>query len=78
MESVLETERLTLRRFTLHDVDDLFRQVYSDPETTRYLPGGKPRSREQTRQTVQRFIEHWEQHGFGGMAVIHQADRQSL
>lgn len=78
MKPILETERLLLRRFTPHDVDDLLRQVYSDPETMRYLPGGKPCSREQTEQMVQRFIEHWEHHGFGAMAIIHRANRQLI
>jgi RimJ/RimL family protein N-acetyltransferase len=78
MKPVIETQRLILRRFTLHDVDDLLRQVYSDPEAMRFLPGGKTRSRKQTEQRVQGFIDHWEQHGFGGMAVIHRADQQLI
>lgn len=78
IKPVIETERLLLRQFTLYDVDDLLRQVYSDPIAMRYLPGREPRSREQTEQTVQRFIDHWEEHCFGGMAVIHRADQQLI
>jgi RimJ/RimL family protein N-acetyltransferase len=41
MHIVLETSRLTLRRFTEDDVDNLF-DLNNDPEVMRYLTGGKP------------------------------------
>jgi RimJ/RimL family protein N-acetyltransferase len=40
----LETERLLLRRFTLHDVDNLY-NFDADPEVMRFV-GGTPTSRE--------------------------------
>jgi len=39
---VLETPRLRLRRFALADYDTLC-AIHADPETMRYLSGGKPR-----------------------------------
>ncbi len=44
-EIFLETERMTLRRFTPADVDLLF-ELDSDPEVMRYLNGGVPTPRE--------------------------------
>jgi RimJ/RimL family protein N-acetyltransferase len=40
----LTTDRLTLRRFTASDVDDLV-ALDSDPEVMRYLTGGRPTPR---------------------------------
>ncbi len=44
----LQTDRLTLRRFTEDDVDNLF-DLNSDPEVMRYLTGGEPTPREEIR-----------------------------
>jgi len=47
----LETGRLTLRRFTEGDVDNLL-GLDSDPEVTRYLTGGEPTPRERIRDEI--------------------------
>ena len=44
MDSLLETERLWLRRFTKADAGYLF-ALDNDPEVMRYLNGGKPTTR---------------------------------
>lgn len=46
MEVFLETERLTLRRFTDADVDHLF-ALHNDPDVMRFLTGSTPDSREE-------------------------------
>jgi RimJ/RimL family protein N-acetyltransferase len=51
MHVVLETDRLTLRRFTEEDVDNLF-ELNSDPEVMRYLTGGQPTPREEIRDNI--------------------------
>jgi RimJ/RimL family protein N-acetyltransferase len=51
MHIVLETGRLTLRRFTEADVDNLF-ELNSDPEVMRYINGGKPTPREEIRDNI--------------------------
>jgi RimJ/RimL family protein N-acetyltransferase len=51
MTIFLETGRLTLRRFTEADVDNLF-ELNSDPEVMRYLTGGRPMPREQIRDEL--------------------------
>jgi RimJ/RimL family protein N-acetyltransferase len=50
MHVVLETGRLTLRRFTEADVDNLF-ELNSDPEL-RYINSGKPTPREEIRDNI--------------------------
>jgi RimJ/RimL family protein N-acetyltransferase len=47
----LQTERLTLRRFTEQDVDHLL-DLNSDPEVMRYINGGKPTSREEIQDRI--------------------------
>jgi RimJ/RimL family protein N-acetyltransferase len=51
VQKILETERLTLRRFTEDDVDNLF-ELNSDPEVMRYINGGKPTPRDEIRDRI--------------------------
>jgi ribosomal-protein-alanine N-acetyltransferase len=69
---MLETERLRLRQFTLADIDDYHRQLFSDPDVTKSLPFGKPISREETEALLAWRLEHWKRHGFGLWAVIYK------
>ncbi|MBW4565296.1 MAG: GNAT family N-acetyltransferase [Mojavia pulchra JT2-VF2] len=64
----IETIRLRLRHFTLDDFDTLFR-LYTDVEVMRYL---SPRTQSQTKASLCKHIQHWENHNFGMWAVIHQ------
>jgi len=60
MEIYLETERLLLRRFTVHDVDNLV-LLDGDPEVMRYLSGGAPTPRDVIeRETLPRFFSYYE------------------
>jgi RimJ/RimL family protein N-acetyltransferase len=51
MSIFLETSRLTLRRFTLADEDNLV-ELDSDPQVTRFIGGGGPTSREEVRNRI--------------------------
>jgi ribosomal-protein-alanine N-acetyltransferase len=73
----LETDRLTLRRFTLDDLDSLAR-LWSDPEVTRYLPGGQPFPPERSERGLRFFMNHWESHGFGTWAVVLKAEPENF
>jgi [ribosomal protein S5]-alanine N-acetyltransferase len=64
---VLETKRLTLRKMTLHDVDDLLAILY-DPEAMQFYP--KPFDRQMTQMWVERNIERYAQLGFGLWSLI--------
>jgi RimJ/RimL family protein N-acetyltransferase len=63
---VIETERLTLRRLCEADRDTVA-GWNADPELTRYLGGTQ--SREQSDETFDRWRRHWDEHGFGLLAV---------
>jgi ribosomal-protein-alanine N-acetyltransferase len=64
----IETPRLLLRYFVIHDLDDLFR-IYSDAEVMKYL---SPRNKEQTQASLHKHIQHWQQYNFGMWAVVHK------
>ena len=51
MSIFLETSRLTLRRFTEADEDDLV-ELDSDPQVMRFINGGEPTSREEVRERI--------------------------
>jgi ribosomal-protein-alanine N-acetyltransferase len=64
----LETPRLILRPFVPGDLDRVA-ELLADPAVVRYLPGGTPRTREQSERTLNFIIDHWELHSFGWWAV---------
>jgi RimJ/RimL family protein N-acetyltransferase len=63
---VIETERLTLRRFVEADRDTVARWN-ADPEFTRHLAGVQ--TREQSDAAFDRWCSHWEEHGFGLLGI---------
>jgi RimJ/RimL family protein N-acetyltransferase len=63
---VIETERLTLRRFRERDRATVARWN-ADPVFTRYLAGVQ--TREQSDESFDRWQRHWQEHGFGLLAV---------
>jgi RimJ/RimL family protein N-acetyltransferase len=65
---VLTTERLLLRPLREDDLDDLA-ALHADPDVTRFLSGGRSRSREETAEKLHRALQHWRQYGFGTFAV---------
>jgi RimJ/RimL family protein N-acetyltransferase len=66
----LTTARLTLRRFTAADENNLV-SLNSDPEVMRYITGGQPTSREQIRDEIIPFhLAAYGKHpGFGTWAA---------
>jgi ribosomal-protein-alanine N-acetyltransferase len=63
---VIRTARLTLRRFRDEDRETVARWN-ADPEFTRHLSG--PMTREQSGESFDRWQRHWDEHGFGLLAV---------
>ena len=63
---MIETNRLRLRRFTDHDRDAVARWN-ADAEFTRHLAGVQ--TREQSDAVFDRWQRHWDEHGFGLLAV---------
>jgi ribosomal-protein-alanine N-acetyltransferase len=78
MTPTIETARLILRPFKPDDLDNYHALIYSDPDVTRYLPGGKPRPKERTQATLEFAVQHGEKHGFTLWALIRKADQQFI
>lgn len=66
---MIETSRLTFRKFTLDDLDDLY-NLFSDPDVVRYVGTGETASREETETALKGIMSHWERHGFGRWAIL--------
>ena len=66
---MIETERLFLRPVERGDLDTVARWN-TDPEHTRHLMGVQ--TREQTQAAIERWLGHWEQHGFGMLMVVYK------
>jgi len=62
----VRTPRLLLTRPREADFDDFVR-LFADPAVTATLAG--VRSRDETRVLFDRYVAHWEQHGFGLWAL---------
>jgi RimJ/RimL family protein N-acetyltransferase len=65
----IETARLVIRSFTLRDAPALHERVFGDDEAMRFIPRGASPSVERTRASIERFIRHEREHGFGLWAV---------
>lgn len=74
MFPTLQTERLTLRPLTLDDAPAMF-ELFSDPETVRYLPPKPHQSVEQTRKGLEIRLSH---EGGIDWAVILKGDDRCL
>jgi ribosomal-protein-alanine N-acetyltransferase len=69
--SEIETARLRMRKFTPNDLNRLF-AIRSDPDVMNYIGSGRPNSLEEVRATLNRFLAHWDQHGFGRWGMEYQ------
>ncbi|WP_213013231.1 GNAT family N-acetyltransferase [Paractinoplanes toevensis] len=76
MDAYLDTERLTLRRFTAADADLLI-ELDSDPAVMRYLTGGRPTTPEEIRErdlpSILAGYERWG--GDLGLFAAHDQER---
>jgi [ribosomal protein S5]-alanine N-acetyltransferase len=66
---ILRTARLTLRTWTLDDLDAGF-VIWGDPEVMRYIDSGEPESWEEVRASISAGIHHQEKYGHQHWAVI--------
>lgn len=67
MTAVLETERLRLRRFREDDLDALARWQ-TDPRFMEHM-GRASMSRAESAAALRRYDTHWQEHGFGLLAL---------
>ncbi|BDA71519.1 probable acetyltransferase [Calothrix sp. PCC 7716] len=74
---MIETTRLCLRPLAITDLNDLA-EIYSDPEVMRYRLLPEPASRKQTQESLESYILHWKEYGFGRWAAIYKTSRQLI
>ena len=66
----LETERLLLRPWRPAEDLDALAAVNADPDVMRFVAPNRPLSRTETAAQLERFVAHWDEHGFGLWAVV--------
>lgn len=64
----LRTERLVLRMLCEDDFEQ-YAAIMADPEVTRYLGDGRPRTREDAWRQMSMLLGHWELRGYGLWAL---------
>jgi RimJ/RimL family protein N-acetyltransferase len=67
---LLVTERLTIRSFTLADVEQ-FAPIVADPEVMRYLNGGQTLSFDEARAYIANYLVLEQREGYSRNAVVH-------
>ena len=65
----LETERLILRRFTLGDTEEAYRNYCSDPSVTTYLTWPTHDSPETTRKVLRQWVSQYKNRSFYQWAI---------
>ncbi len=65
----IETSRLVIRSFTTQDAPALHQRVFGDDDVMKFIPRGASPSVERTRASIERFIRHERENGFGLWAV---------
>lgn len=65
----IQTRRLLIRSFIPQDAKELHERVFGDEEAMKFIPRGASPSLERTRASVERFMRHEREHGFGLWAV---------
>ncbi|MEI6896492.1 MAG: GNAT family N-acetyltransferase [Psychromonas sp.] len=69
---MIETKRLILKPVTLLDYD-LYENILSCPDMTKYLPKGSPYTEQEVFSHVVKRVEHWNL-GFGSYIVYLKSD----
>ena len=71
MPVVLRTDRLILRKPILDDLG-AFAQQFADPEVTRYIGDGSPRTPERVERGLRNGLLCWDRLGFGPFTVLRE------
>src|SRR2546426_12421400 len=77
MVTVLQTDRLLLRRFETGDGEHLH-AITGDPVVMRFVGDLKPFSPEQTRTMIEDAMAHYEQRRFGEYAITCKTTRELI
>ena len=73
----IETPRLQLRHFNRTDLDELA-LIFSDAVVLKYLVPNRAATREETLTALLSMISHWQRHGYGRWAVVHQETQKLI
>ena len=74
---MIETERLLLRKLTLDDLDELA-AIFAKPEVF-WWAERRGLTRDETEQMLrERFINRWEEQGYGHFGVIRKSDERLI
>lgn len=79
-QRIVATSRLFLRPPEPEDLA-IYRELYLDPEQTRFLPGGPFGAEAGARRAkvaLTVFMRHWRERGFGPWAVLSADDRELI
>jgi RimJ/RimL family protein N-acetyltransferase len=76
-ETVIETERLLLRRLTDDDLAELYK-MYLNPNVHRFIGGPPAPFEEYMAATRARWIGHYRAHGYGQWAAVRRRDGKLL
>ena len=75
----LETERLLLRPWRPAEDLHSLAALNADPAVMRFVAPNRPLTRAETADQLDRFVAHWERHGFGLWAVVpHDGDGRPI
>jgi RimJ/RimL family protein N-acetyltransferase len=66
---MIETERLSFRKFTLDDLPQLIEQR-SDPEVNKYLGGAARQNPEELAKRIRFYMSCYDSHGFGMCPMV--------
>jgi RimJ/RimL family protein N-acetyltransferase len=66
----VETERLLLRPWRPAEDLDAVAAMNADPAVMRWVAPNRPLSRAESEELLDRFVRHWDEHGFGLWAVV--------
>lgn len=76
-EKSIRTERLLMRKPTLEDIDAFYQIVKSD-EVGSWLAVSRGMSKKETEQYVRKFVENWNENGFGVWLLFHKTTRELI
>ncbi len=74
----IETQRLILRRFTIHDTIDMYYKWASDPEVTKYLTWPAHSSIKVTRSVLAEWVDNYADGGFFNWAIEYKETGKAI
>lgn len=67
--AILETQRLILRRFSVYDAEDMYKNWASDPEVTKHLTWPTYKSADDAVDTLNEWVSHYSENDFYHWAI---------